>query len=297
MEGRVLFMIFAAGLSFPEGPVLLPDKSWLVVEGGPDRGRVTHISSDGKTLEIVARTGRPNGLAIDRSGYVWIAESKVPSLLRMDLEGRTEVFATGCDGEPFLFPNDLCFGPDGALYLTDSGVHIDEFAPGGKIRSDYDQVKYDGRIYCVDTKRGTIRKLDSGIKFANGIALGPDLHLYVSETATGMIYRYRIQEGVGVGRRESFANVLVAEGPPGWRGPDGMAFDQRGDLYVAVFNQQDVTIVNRDGSISQRLTTQGKMPTNCAFGPPNQQGLYVTEYQHGQVEAYEIGIAGLPLWT
>ena len=25
-------MIFASGLSFPEGPVVLPDGSWLVVE-------------------------------------------------------------------------------------------------------------------------------------------------------------------------------------------------------------------------------------------------------------------------
>ena len=31
-------MIFASDLSVPEGPVLLPDGSWLVVEMGPGRG-------------------------------------------------------------------------------------------------------------------------------------------------------------------------------------------------------------------------------------------------------------------
>jgi gluconolactonase len=38
------------------------------------------------------------------------------------MDGATRIVATGCQGEPFLFPNDLCFGPDGALYVTDSGV-------------------------------------------------------------------------------------------------------------------------------------------------------------------------------
>src|SRR5438876_9969248 len=104
-------MIFTDGLSRPEGPALLHDGSWLCVEMGPDRGCVTHISADGRTKRVVARTGRPNGLAVDGEGVVWVAESiDPPSLLRMTLDGRFEVFMTECEGEPFLFPNDLCFG-------------------------------------------------------------------------------------------------------------------------------------------------------------------------------------------
>ncbi len=59
-------MIFATSLSSPEGPVFLPDRSWLVVETGRARGCVTQISSDGRTKRVIARTGRPNGLAVDR---------------------------------------------------------------------------------------------------------------------------------------------------------------------------------------------------------------------------------------
>ena len=60
-------MLFSKGLSVPEGPVALKDGSWLVVEMGPDRGCITQISRDGKGKRMVAKTGRPNGLAVDRN--------------------------------------------------------------------------------------------------------------------------------------------------------------------------------------------------------------------------------------
>jgi gluconolactonase len=75
-------MIFVGGLSAPEGPVSLKDGSWLVVEMGADRGCITHISSDGQRKRVVATTGCPNGLAVDRWGHIWVAESETPSLIR-----------------------------------------------------------------------------------------------------------------------------------------------------------------------------------------------------------------------
>jgi gluconolactonase len=163
--------------------------------------------------------------------------------------GKSEVVATGCDGEPFQFPNDLCFGPDGALYLTDSGVFIDEFAPNNKIRPDYLSVPYDGRVYRVHISTGKVEKLDTGIKFTNGIAFGPDQRLYINETLTGNIYCYEDQPNLVAARRVLFGNVIRPDALPGWKGPDGMAFSADGKLYVAVFGQRDVTVL---GSASKR---------------------------------------------
>ena len=286
-------MIFATGFSAPEGPVALPDGSWLIVEGGAERGCITQISADGRETRMVGKTGRPNGLAVDSQGVIWVAESKTPSLVRLTMDGKAEVVATGCDGEAFLFPNDLCFGPDGALYLTDSGVVIQEFAPNNKIRPDYESVHYDGRVYRVDVETGTVTKLDSGIKFTNGIAIGPDNLLYVNETLTGNIYRYERNGGP----RILFGNVIRPDAPPGWKGPDGMAFGEDGRLYVAVFGQRDITVLGAGGEVSERIRTDGILPTNVAFALPGRKRIHVTEYEFGQMEAFDVSCDRLKLWT
>ena len=61
-------MIFCDNLLKPEGPVQLHNGDWLVVEMAPERGCVTRISSDGMERTELAKTGRPNGLAMDDLG-------------------------------------------------------------------------------------------------------------------------------------------------------------------------------------------------------------------------------------
>jgi gluconolactonase len=289
-------MIWARDLQNPEGPVALPDGTWLLVEGGAERGCVTHLSADGQIRRTLKKTGRPNGLAVDAAGAIWVAESQTPSLLRLTMDGECDVVATECDGEPFLFPNDLCFGPDGALYLTDSGVSTSRFLLNNQVRPDYEDIDYDGRVYRIEPKDGSIAVLDRGIRFTNGIAFGVDELLYVNETVTGNVYRYRSSGGSAAGARELFGNVISADAPSGWKGPDGMAFDENGLLYVAVFGQGDVTVLGLDGEVVRRIRTDDMMPTNLAFALPGEHRIHVTEYEHAQMEAFTVDCDGLRLW-
>ena len=286
-------MIFIGDLGNPEGPVLLDDGSWVLVEMHPDRGWLTHLSADGTVRRTVAKTGRPNGLALDREGALWVAESmNPPSLLRITLDGQVESILTECAGEPFLFPNDLRFGPDGALYLTDSGI------PFGALRKmsseERESAQADGRLYRIDVGARSIEKLDSGLPFANGIAFGPNDDLYVSTTFDGMIYRYAWRDGQ-TGAREEFCNVLdpAKEGP---RGPDGMAFGLDGNLYCTVSRQGDVAIVSPEGIVIDRIQLDGPSPTNIAFGPGGEHKIYVTEQGIGQFEVHAVTTGGLPLY-
>jgi len=292
-------MIFTSGLSSPEGPVLLNDGSWLVVEMGPDRGSITQISREGQTKRTIAKTGRPNGLALDCRGTIWVAESgsQNPALLRLSMEGEVDVFLTSCGNTPFLFPNDLCFGPDGALYLTDSGILHKDVEVDGAIRTDFRSLKPDGRIYRIDRLTKQTDILDCGLCFANGIAFDGDRNLYVSETFTGRIYRYPYQNKREYGSRDEFANVLDMNADThSFAGPDGMAFDQQGKLYVAVSGQGNITVLDSDGSLETRIRTQGKLPTNVAFGPTGSRQIMVTECEKGSMEMFDVEADGLPLY-
>jgi gluconolactonase len=233
---------------------------------------------------------------VDRDGFIWVAESKTPTLLKLSMDGKFEVFLADCHGEDFMFPNDLAFGPDGCLYLTDSGILMEQFLTNGKVREDYTDLPYDGRVYRIDVKTKEILKLDSGIRFTNGIAFGPDGHLYVNETITGMVYRYRMRNGELFGGREDFGNVISSMEMKGIRGPDGMKFGANGNLYVTVYGESNVTVLGRNGEVVDRIKTRGRCPTNIAFGPPGEKKIYVTEVEFGTMEVFDVGTEGLPLY-
>jgi gluconolactonase len=154
----------------------------------------------------------------------------------------------------------------------------------------------DGRVYRIDVKTKRIGKLDSGLRFANGIAFGPGLDLYVNETITGAVYRYG-RRAEGFGPREYFGNVLSDSRVTSLRGPDGMAFGSDGRLYVAVYGQGDVAVLGTSGTVEDRLITLGGLPTNVAFGFSGEKNLYVTECEFGQLEVFAVDTTGLTLWT
>jgi gluconolactonase len=292
-------VIFATDLGLPEAPLLLPDGSWLVGELAFERGRVTQISPDGAEHRTVAETGRPNGLALGADGAIWVCETLAPSLIRLGLDGAFERVVEAVGGQALLWPNDVCFGPDGALYFTDSGVLVGDFLDAhGKPVRDCEALPVDGKVIRFDPSTGDTRILAGGLKFANGIAFGPDGRLYVNETFTGDVHRYDVGPDGALSSPALFGNVL----DPDWRGsglrgPDGMAFAADGRLFVAVFGQADVTVLDPDGRIERRLGVLGAAPTNVAFGRDGERALYVVEDERGRIERYEVGVDGLPLHT
>src|SRR5436190_472155 len=86
-------MIFTDGLSRPEGPVLLPDRSWLCVEMGPDRGCVT----DGLVCRMDLATARAtlldrglrftNGIVFGPDDNLYVNETITGNLFRYPWEG------------------------------------------------------------------------------------------------------------------------------------------------------------------------------------------------------------------
>jgi len=260
----------------------------------PETGCVSLISSDGSSKRTVVKTGRPNGMVQDRSGSLWVAESmNPPSLLKVELDGSSEVVMTEGDGIEFMFPNDLAFGPDGALYMTDSGVHREPFVKAPqKDRTDF---PIDGKLFRIDLEGMTATLLDDGLQFANGLAFGVDRALYVTATVTGLLYRYEWNGHGTLGPREDFVDLVDRSQPPGFKGGDGLAVSENGYFYCSVVGQGDVAVVDTDGNIIERISVGGDQPTNVAFGPKGSGDIYVTVKDAGTLERYHVDVDGLAL--
>ncbi len=285
---------YATGVGAPEGPACLPDGSMYVTEMSAATLQVTRLFPDGGRKVVKRTGGRPNGLAVDGDGNLWIAEAGLRAVLCIDPEGR-EILRMESDGErAFRLPNDLCFGENGLLYLTDSGMAAQDFLDGQNFAQDYRKLPWDGRVYEIDPIAGKVlRILDRGIQFTNGIAFGPDETLYANASFTGEVYRYDVF-GAAQPRREVFGNVLQPFEGDDFRGPDGMCWGDDGRLYCTVYGQRNVTVLSADGSVAERLPLDGENPTNCAFALTGRE-LLVTEVERGRVERIATSCGGLPL--
>lgn len=286
--------IFAHDLGAPEGPVGGPDGSLYVTEMSGDRQCISHLDQTGARRVVVRTGGRPNGLAIDGDGNLWIAEAGLRALLCVAPDGRELARIDGDADGPFLFPNDLAFGPDGHLYMTDSGMALTDFLDGQNLVPDFLGLAWDGRVYEIDPVSATVlRRIDRGILFTNGIAFDAAGALYVNASFTGEVYRYDLSGDAAV-QREVFGNVLQPDDQEGFKGPDGMAFGTDGRLYCTVYGQGNITVLERDGTVAERLPLEGRCPTNCAFALEGTT-LLVTEVDAGRVERLTVGCGGLAL--
>lgn len=253
-----VWRLLADGLEFPEGPAFTADGLlWFVEYKG---GRLVRVR-DGQ-LERIEAGGAPNGIAIDAQGRVWFCDAEQRAIRRYT-EGQCETVCTHVDGEPLYKPNDLCFDGCGNLLFTCPGDSRTE--PLGYV--------------CCLRPNGGVHRIATGMYFPNGLALGADGRtLIVAET-----YRHRLWRGAWDPAACDWSNAApwaVAGGPIG---PDGMAFHPSELLYVAVYGQQVVRIIDAAGKVVGELKTPGRNPTNVAFDPSGRLGLVVTEAEEGCV--------------
>jgi gluconolactonase len=265
----------ATGIRWAEGPVWVEDGQYLLFSDPPAnvvrrwrRGAVaapflTPSGAAHADPKLVREPGA-NGLALDRTGALLIANSGGRSIDRVDLKTRRRTtLVDHYRGKRFNSPNDMHVARDGAIYFTDP--------PYGLAAGDTSRIKelpHNG-VYRWRAG-GEAELLDGTLTRPNGIALSPDerrMYVSISDEAAPRIMVYDL-DAAG---RPTASRVLLDAAPlraAGGQGlPDGMKVARDGTLVTSA--PGGITFLSPEGE-RLGLIANGRAMANCAFGERGQ---------------------------
>ncbi|WP_256012133.1 SMP-30/gluconolactonase/LRE family protein [Desertivirga xinjiangensis] len=250
--------ILLTGLNFPEGPCF--DRNgdiWLVEK---EAGNLILISNSISRRYKV--DGAPNGIAIDQNNLIWFCDSRQNSIRTFDpLLNLNTTIVNQIEGKSLKMPNDLAFDKLGNLLFTCPGDSLDDNT---------------GYICCLGQDR-SLAKIYAGMRYPNGLAFNTDQSkLFVAETGTHKIWQFDWDT-----EEKKLSNQILFAETGGPVGPDGIAFDDEENLYVAVYGSGQIKIWNPAGLQQPPIDAIGENPTNCAIDPSGLKGIIITEARKG----------------
>jgi len=276
--------IAATGFKGPEGVVV--DREGSVYGGGAD-GVVRKLAPDGRVSEFARTGGRPAGMALDRQGNLFVCDVGKNAVLKITPDGDISLFADQVGSVKLCLPNFPVFDADGNLYVTNSTDHplggMEDVA--AEIRNP---VSKGALVRLRPDGRGEVAA--SGLYFANGAAIDRrEEYVYVLQSTRNNCVRIALHRDGTHGQPEQYGDNLGGL-------PDGMAFDAEGYLIVTLPMNNRLVVVDLVGKVSTLVDDHdGKTllaPTNCAFGGPNFDDLFIAHIEADRVSKLHLGRKG-----
>jgi sugar lactone lactonase YvrE len=250
----------------------------LVMRGGSStgrRGQPSSGSAGGRDSAI--RLERPGALAVGADGTVYVADDGRNQIVARRPNGTLEVVAgtgkRGFSGDggraaraELGGPAGMTVASDGTLYFADSGNNrVRAISPRGIIRT----VAGNGKLGWVES--GTAARAAT-LGEPAAVTIGRDGRLYIASESWGEVLRLApdgtLTKVAGVQGPEGVYGI----GGPATRasadGPEGLAFDRAGNLFVAGFNTKTLLMVARDGTM--------RLPAGISSDYPSEGGLATT---------------------
>lgn len=212
-----------------EGPAFDRDGNLLFVE--VFGGQVFKVDSQKRLSVVIPKNAKGSaGLAIHKDGRLFVA-----GLGNFKDTGNLTVYASDGSGAQAAIAPDRKFLVDDLVFDRTGGFYFTDFKGTSTEPS--------GGVYYVPADGKSIVPILPKLAIANGIALSPDgKTLWVTEFATGLLHRIELKDAHTVA---PFGEAVVYRfnGPS----PDSMRVDQDGNLYVAMYSQGRVLVLNPNG--------------------------------------------------
>ncbi|WHU02646.1 SMP-30/gluconolactonase/LRE family protein [Sphingomonas sp. NIBR02145] len=265
--------VVASGFKWAEGPVWVKKGGYLLFSDVPmniayrwkaGEGAKPFLKPSGLAGPIPAgvREAGSNGMILDGTGALLMADSGTRAIARVDLATKKKTIVTGeYEGKKFNSCNDLVIGRDGIIYFTDPPYGLSE---GDE--SPLKQLAFNG-VYRVNADGSDVSLIDKSLKRPNGIGISPGFdRLYVSQSDPDAAKIFTCElaaDGSASTELVPFFDFSaeVARKLPGL--PDGMKVAKSGHLFAS--GPGGIWVIAPDGRKLGVIST-GKAAANCCFG-------------------------------
>ena len=186
------------------------------------------------------------------------------------------IMETDSQDRPIRWPNDSIADNRGGVYVSSSG----RFNAAAKAT---------GAVLHV-APTGVVRRVASGIRYANGLTLSADgRRLLVSEHLGRRVLSYAIGiDGSLADKRVVVDFATSAPPPPGadpLAGPDGLTVDGSGNLWVCEYGAGRILVFSPAAQLIGLFMVPDRYVTNISFGATEDE-IYVTAPSTNRVSPY-----------
>ncbi|MEM7254052.1 MAG: SMP-30/gluconolactonase/LRE family protein [Pseudomonadota bacterium] len=245
-------------------------------------GGIVHIAPNGTQRFIAARNAPddflPNGFALleDRS---FLIANLGPSggVWRMAPDGESSPFLTEIDGRPIPGTNFVNVDDRGRIWISVSTWRVPR-------EQSFRRRTEDGFIILVEN--GDARIVRDDIGFTNENKVDPSGEwLYVNETITRRLSRFRIKPNNDLGPREVIAEF--ADRNDSGIFPDGFDFDENGGIWIASVVSNRLARIDPDGQVTTIIDNADQATTDAAI-----EAWRADEFSRNEIDAGRHGELG-----
>ena len=334
-SGLVLSILLAAAACGPThpSPATVPVLVW---PSPPEPARVRYIGSLsrpqdieapkswlGRVWEVIAgreeiHLQRPYGVAADRSGRVYVADSAARVVHIFDVNAQKYSAIKQMGKQPFETPIGVAVAPDGSVYVSDSQMRrVGVFDRSGKLLREFGQdlqrptglaVSPTGdRVYVVDTRAHQVAIFDpagrrlgtigqrgagaAGFNYPTNVSVDRAGVVYVADT---MNFQVKIFAADGQPRGHFGRH---GDGSGDFAQPKGIALDSEGHIYVVEGIHDVLQIFDLEGRFLLGIGATGPTPGNfwlpTGLHIDGQDRIYVADSYNNRIQMFQY-LRGLP---
>lgn len=210
--------------------------AWLLLHAalcGQAHGQELSFAGVQSTLSTPQLT-QPQGIAIDSSGNIFISDTAVNHVLRIDPSGNQNF-----EGTDLSRPAGIAVDSSGNLYIADTGNNLVRKVSqgGGQSNIGYGLTKplgvavdSMGNVIVADTGNNRVElvvlggqgTLVSGLNQPSAVAVDAAENVYIADTGNGRVLKASLT-----------ANTPVTVIATGLQAPQGVAVDAAGNVFIA----------------------------------------------------------------